>query len=132
MDLRCRCGRVIQAQVGRFLLGMLIAFLLEPALAAKTATISGLIFTVGSDQAQVVWPNARVTLKSLDTNNEIDTISNDTGRYAFTGILYGSYEITVTLAGFEPITKRVTIETDHPPQLDFQLVPKGQSETITV
>jgi hypothetical protein len=114
------------------LLSIVIALLFEVPLEAKTATISGLIFTIGSDQQQIVWPNARVTLKSLDRDNEATTVSNDVGKYAFTGVLCGHYEVTVTLAGFEPITKRISIETDQPPQLDFQLVPKGQSETITV
>lgn len=46
-------------------------------------------------------------------------------------VLYG-YEIAVTLAGFETVTKRITIETNVPPKVDFQLVPKGQTETVTV
>jgi hypothetical protein len=133
MDLRSRRERLIlMAHASRFFIAMLIALATEPLLEAKTASLSGVIFTLGSDQAQTVWPNVRVTLKNLDTNSEVATISNDVGRYAFTGVFYGRYEITATLAGFEPITKRLAIETDHPPQLDFQLVPKGQSETITV
>jgi hypothetical protein len=74
-----------------------MAFLIEIPLEAKTSTISGVIFTLGSDQMQIVWPNARVTLKSLDTNNEAATVSNDVGRYAFTGVIYGRYEVTCGL-----------------------------------
>jgi hypothetical protein len=43
------------------------------------ATISGIVFTVASDRVQTVWPNARVTLKSLDTRNETTTVSSDLG-----------------------------------------------------
>jgi hypothetical protein len=122
----------LMAHTSRLFIAIVLALVFEAPLEAKTATVSGVIFTLGSDKAQTVWPNARVTLKNLDTNNEIATVSNEVGRYAFSGVLYGRYEITVTLAGFETVAKRVTIETNDPPKVDFQLVPKGQAETITV
>jgi hypothetical protein len=110
----------------------LIAFVLVPIIEAKTSTVSGIIFTRGSDNVQTVWPNARITLKNLGTNSEAATISNNLGTYTFTGVLYGHYEITVTLGGFETVTRSLTVETGNPAKLDFQLVPKGQTETITV
>lgn len=110
-----------------------VLFLLSgTALEAKTAIVSGVIFTMSADQVQTVWPNARVTLKNLDTNNEVATVSNPLGKYAFTGVLYGHYEVTVTLAGFETATKRISVESDSPPALDFQLIVKGQAETVTI
>src|SRR6201987_4586302 len=115
----------------RLLVAILVALVCEPELEAKTASVGGVIFTLDSSQVQTLWPNARVTLKSLDTNNEVAAVSNDLGAYAFTGVVYGHYEITVTLAGFEPITRRLQI-MDHTAKLDFQLVPKGQTETVTV
>src|SRR6202042_2762351 len=38
----------------RFFAAILIAFVLVPALQAKTSTISGIIFTLGSDKVQTV------------------------------------------------------------------------------
>ncbi len=90
----------------RFFAAVLIAFVFVPVLEAKTSTVSGIIFTLGSDKVQTVWPNARVTLKNVDTGSEAATISNDLGTYAFTGVLYGHYEITVTLAGFESVYEK--------------------------
>ena len=132
MYLRChrKCLNLM-AHAIRLFLAILIASVAEPA-EAKTSTVSGVIFTLGSDQKQTVWPNARVSLKNLDTNSEIATVSNDLGTYAFVSVLYGNYEITVTLAGFEPVTKHLTIGTEHTRSLDFQLTPQGQKETITV
>lgn len=133
MYLRSRRQRLLViALADRFVLAILLTALFEIPLEAKTATISGLIFTVGSDQTEVVWPNARVTLKSQGTNGQVATVSNDVGRYTFTSVRYGHYEVTVALAGFRQITKQIAVETDEPPQLDFQLTPEGQSETITV
>src|ERR1700761_1680492 len=122
----------LRAHASRLFLALVIALVFEAGLEAKTATVGGVILTLGSDRVQTVWPNARVTLKNLDTNNEVATVSNDVGRYAFSGVLYGRYEIAVTLAGFDMVTRRLTIETDVTPKVDFQLVPKGQPETITV
>ena len=120
------------SHVIRCFAAILIAFVFVPALEAKTSTVSGVIFTLGSDKVQTVWPNARVTLKNVDTKSEAATISNDLGAYAFTGVLYGHYEITVTLAGFESATKSVTVESENPAKLDFQLVLKGRTESVTV
>src|SRR6478752_4027898 len=103
-----------------------------PAMGAKTASISGQILTIGSDRVQTTWPNARVALKNLETNRESATISDALGTYRFSGILLGRYEITVTLAGFESATRQVSIEKQGTSKIDFQLKPKGQTETVTV
>jgi len=133
MRLTSRRKRLyLMAHARQLFVAIVMALVFEAALEARTATVGGVIFTLGSDKAQSVWPNARVTLKNLDTNNEVATVSNDVGRYVFTGVLYGRYEITVTLAGFESASKRIVIESDVASKVDFQLVPKGQAETITV
>jgi hypothetical protein len=111
---------------------MLTALLLTPALAARTGKLSGVIFTVGPDQMQTVWPNARITLKHLTTQSEVSTVSNDVGVYTFVGVPVGDYEITAALAGFETITKRLTIHEGPASRLDLQLVLKRPTETVTV
>jgi hypothetical protein len=133
MHLRSRRKIVnLTLHAARFVAAILIAFVLVPALEAKTSTVSGIIFTLGSDKVQTVWPNARITLKNLGTNSEAATVSSDLGTYSFTGVLYGHYEVTVTLAGFEAVTKSLTMEMNNPVKLDFQLIAKGRPETITV
>jgi hypothetical protein len=102
------------------------------ALAAKTTKLSGVVFTVGADQVQTVWPNAKITLKNLASNEELSTISNDLGQYSFVGIPPGEYEVTVHLAGFELLTKRDTLEDDKPNQLDLQLTPEKRNESVIV
>jgi hypothetical protein len=109
-----------------------LTLLTVPALQAKTATVTGFIFTVGSDREQTVWPNARVTLKNLDTNNENATVSDSLGTYTFSGVAHGRYEITVMLAGFEVVSRRLTIDDNATLKIDFRLVPKQQTETVKV
>jgi Carboxypeptidase regulatory-like domain/TonB-dependent Receptor Plug Domain len=111
-----------------------LAFLLAcvPMASAKSARVSGVIFTLGADRVQTLWPNARVTLKNLKTRDEVSTVSNDLGAYAFTGLVGGTYEITVALSGFETITKPLTLEGGDAAKLDFQLVVKKALETVNV
>lgn len=110
----------------------MIATAFVPAAASKSTNISGVVFTVDSKHVQTVLPNTRVALRSLSTKAEVSTISNDLGKYQFTGVLYDDYEITVTLAGFDPVTKRLRIKSDETAKLDFQLTLKAQTQTINV
>ncbi len=102
------------------------------SLAGKTAKLSGIVFTIGTDQVQTVWPNAKITLKNLSTNEELSTVSNDLGQYYFVGILSGECELTVNLAGFETFTQRITLDSDKPNQLDLQLTPERHTDSVTV
>jgi hypothetical protein len=116
----------------RFLIALSIALTIVATIAAKTARISGVIYTIGTDKVQTLWPNARVTLKNLSTHVEVSTVSNDLGKYSFSGVLPGEYEIKVTLAGFETAVKRITLDGEAPAQLDFQLVPEKQKQSVQV
>ena len=108
----CKCLKRASPTTWLFV-ALVTTLLLSPSLEAKTGGLGGVIFTVSSDHVQTVWPNARVALKNLDTNSESATVSDRLGTYAFAGVVYGHYEITVTLAGFESITRRLTIEAEH-------------------
>jgi hypothetical protein len=98
---------------------------------AKTAKLSGIIFTVGDDGRQTLWPNARVSLRNLESGNEINTVSSELGVYVFNGVVTGAYEVQVTLMGFEPITRSVSLGGGES-KLDFQLVLKKREETVNV
>jgi Carboxypeptidase regulatory-like domain/TonB-dependent Receptor Plug Domain len=99
---------------------------------AGTARLSGTIFTIGRDHVQTLWPNARITLRNLSSGKEISTVSTDLGQYSFVGILPGDYEVSVTLASFASATRKITLTSDAPATVDFQLLPEKQSESITV
>ncbi len=122
----------LRAPARQAFVAVLLVMALASAAAAKSSSVGGVIFTVDADHVQTVWPNARVTLKSLGTSAELSNISNDLGTYSFVGVLYGEYDVTVTLAGFDPVTKHVTIKSDDPAKLDFQLTLKGETQSVTV
>jgi Carboxypeptidase regulatory-like domain/TonB dependent receptor/TonB-dependent Receptor Plug Domain len=109
-----------------------MALVLARAMAADSAKVSGLIFTIGSDRIQTVWPNAHLVLKSSTTSRAVSAVSNEVGAYMFSGVLPGDYEITVTLAGFESMTRRLTLKGGDAAKLDFQLVLKAAKEIVDV
>jgi hypothetical protein len=99
---------------------------------ADTARLSGTIYTTDANQMQTVWPNARVTLKNVATRREVATVANELGQYSFAGILPGDYELAVTLAGFEPVRRRITLHSESPNTVDVQLIVEKPSESISV
>jgi Carboxypeptidase regulatory-like domain/TonB dependent receptor-like, beta-barrel len=117
----------------RALLCFLSVLLLLPVpVFAGTARVSGTIYTIDKQQIQTVWPNARVTLKNTRSGRELTVVSSDLGQYLFTGILPGEYELTVSLAGFERATKQITLSSEVPSVVDFQLAVQKQSESVNV
>jgi outer membrane receptor protein involved in Fe transport len=99
---------------------------------ADTARLSGTVFTIDANRIQTLWPNARISLKNSSSGRELTTVSNELGQYFFVGILPGEYEISVTLAGFALISKRIALTAESLATVDFQLQPQSQSESVTV
>jgi hypothetical protein len=114
------------------LFACLLLFSGWPAQAAETAKLSGAIFTLGADQVQTVWPNARVTLKNQRTGVAVSTVSGELGEYSFLGVEPGEYELSVALAGFEAEKREVKLEPRADLRLDIQLRPKRQVQEVVV
>lgn len=110
----------------------LLFLLLSSSTLARTCHLSGTIFTLDSNNVQTLWPSARISLKNLSTGRELATVSNELGQYSFAGVLPGEYEISVALASFSSVTRRITLTASAPVTADFQLVPESHSESVTV
>jgi hypothetical protein len=121
-----------RSHVRRSSVALVVALALAPAATAKTGKVSGVIYTLGADRVQTLWPNARITLKNLTTQSSVSTVSNDVGAYSFTGLLPGEYEITVSLAGIETQSKRLIVKGDEAGKLDFEVALKRPTETVNV
>lgn len=77
-----------------------IALLLASPAGAQTAGVSGTI----TDQSGAVVPGATVTLTGA--NLRLSTSSGPRGDYAFAGVAPGTYDITISLAGFADATRK--------------------------
>lgn len=110
-ELSCMRAGVLCLFVCALLIGMGPAVQLGLGASSR---VTGTIYTISANRTQTVWPNARVTLKNLASGREVSTVSSELGQYSFAGIVTGEYEITVALAGFETITKHLTIRRKAP------------------
>jgi hypothetical protein len=106
-----------------FLFG-LVVFCMGLSLAATPAwaqsTSAGSVSGQVTDQQNAVAPGAEVTLLDVTTNAVRKAITNEAGRYIFVNVPPGTYEISVSLAGFS--TAKVS----------GQKVTVGQALTIDV
>lgn len=83
---------------------VLVASLAAPALIAQTS--QGILAGVARDATGAVLPNASVTIKNQDTQEERKGITKSDGTYRLEGIPPGRYTVVVEEPGFE--TKRAT------------------------
>ncbi|MGC1107810.1 MAG: carboxypeptidase-like regulatory domain-containing protein [Candidatus Acidiferrales bacterium] len=93
----------------------------NPALLEAQTMTTGSVRGVVTNPKKAIVPNAEVLL----TNNAKGTIqtvkTNLSGGYQFGLLDPGSYTLTVTTTGFQPMTKIVTIPLGEPVTVDFQL-----------
>src|SRR5436309_649360 len=85
-----------------------LSIFVQTALAQGTADIVGTV----TDNSGAVLPNAKVTVKSLDTNLERSLQTSGSGDYSFTLLPVGNYSVTVEAQGFKMFSNpRVTVAT---------------------
>jgi hypothetical protein len=97
---------------------MALSLAATPAWAQSTSagSVSGQV----TDQQNAVTPGAEVTLLDVTTNAVRKAITNEAGRYIFVNVPPGTYEISVSLAGFSTA------------KISGQKVTVGQALTIDV
>jgi hypothetical protein len=67
---------------------------------AQVRTVGGITGTVTDPDGNTV-PGATVALRDEGTNITRETVSNEQGAFRFLDLQAGSYEVTVTLTGFQ-------------------------------
>lgn len=92
----------------RLAMALAVVCLLASDAAAQPLSLAGTV-----RDATGVVPGATVTLLSGD-NRVATTTTNDTGRYQFTGLTAGSYEVAVDMRGFEPVVRSVALGPNTP------------------
>src|SRR3954471_6243463 len=109
-----------------------LAFLLATDASAQLASQTALVGTV-TDSGDLVVPGAQVVAVNAGTRDTYEATTNADGYYNIQFVRSGTYEITVTLSGFQ--TTRVTsIEVANNQIVRTNVVVKvGQlNESITV
>ena len=92
-------------------------------------TITGTV----TDPANAVVPNAAIQVRNQDTGVKFDAGASSTGNYTLANIPVGTYELTVTAAGFKKYVRPgITVDVGGTVRVDAALEVGAATETITV
>jgi len=101
------------------------------SMGAQTST-TGDIAGVVTDPTAAVVPGVSVTLQNLDTGSSTSTTSSSQGAYNFPLVQPGNYSIAASGAGFQKVTRKVTVALGSSVTANLQLPVSSQSESIDV
>ena len=94
------------------------AFLSFPVMAQTTGSISGEV----RDEKQAVITNATVTVRNVKTNETRTAQTDSDGRYRFTSMAVGDYEVTVESSGFAKyVQSGITLALNQPATVDVTM-----------
>jgi hypothetical protein len=117
------------ATVIRRILFITIASVLSTTAAFAQGTISGRTL----DEQQGVIPGATVTVRHIETNATRTVATTEAGRYYFSNLPVGTYEITVEMGGFSKLVRSgVRLALNQDAVMDLTLRPAALQETVTV
>lgn len=110
-------------------LALALGVFLAPAGVMAQVTGGNLYGTV-ADESGAMLPGVVVTLSSeLGTRS---TVASSQGDFRFIGLDRGRYKITVSLAGFNNVTREVNVTTGENVNVAFSLKVQSVEETVTV
>ncbi|HYL65141.1 MAG TPA: carboxypeptidase-like regulatory domain-containing protein [Candidatus Methylomirabilis sp.] len=95
----------------------------------STGSVAGLV----TDPSGGIVVGATITLTDKTTNASRTTVSNDAGRYFFSDVPPGSYEVSASQAGFSVAkVKDLTVNVGVALQVDFKLEIGQATQTVEV
>ena len=98
----------------------------------QTASTGALTGTV-TDPTGAVVPKATITLRNNGTGQAFTAVTDPEGLYHFSLLPPGQYELTMQMAGFEPLfLRQVMIQISEVTRIPIKLAVKGVREAIEV
>jgi len=92
-------------------------------------TITGTV----SDPAGAIVAGAKVEARSVATSSVHEVASTETGNFTLSQLPAGSYELTVTVAGFKRFVRQnITVQVAGTVRIDVPLEVGATSESVTV
>ena len=109
------------------LISLYVLLLLPTGVFAQSVTVSGAV----ADTSGAVVPGATVVLAGPAGSQT--TVSGAEGEYTFRNVAAGTYQVTVTLAGFAPATQSVTVASANVtvPRLTLALGTLGETVVVS-
>jgi hypothetical protein len=101
--------------------------------AGAQVRITGSITGVVTDAQNAVIPGAAVVLKDEQTGVQRETVTNTSGGFSFPDLHFGTYQLTVTLSGFQTaVFNKVIVDASGTTDLRVKLQLGAINEAITV
>jgi hypothetical protein len=120
------------SHVPRAALIVIVTSTLATSLAAQTRTVGAIAGTVVDDHAAVV-PGATVRLRDERAGTERENVTNGQGFFSFLDLQAGSYEVTVSLQGFQvTVFRGVAVESARTTDVRVRLQLGPLDETVEV
>ena len=114
-----------------FLSCVVVVMLLMPANLVGQVAVGGLTGNV-TDPTGAVIPGARVTLTKSDTKASFSADTSGDGKYLFSSLPPGEYEVRVSKQGFADQVKKVVVNVGHTGSLDFAMTIEAPKFTMEV
>jgi hypothetical protein len=119
------------AWLGHRVCASTLILLFSPSLYGQfeTATLTGVV----SDPSGGMVANGAVKLANEATNSETTTVTDVDGRYSFTALRPGTYQLTVSSPGFkQTVSSGLVLQVNQAARVDVQLSVGEVSERIQV
>jgi hypothetical protein len=113
------------------LLSVFVVLMAVASLWAQTAT-TGNIAGIVTDPSTAVVAGVPITLKNVDTGSSTSTTTNAQGSYNFSLLQPGHYSVTTSAAGFQAISRNVTVLLGASTTVNLQLSLSSQNESLEV
>lgn len=114
------------------LVSLLIASMIGAASTASAQT-TGSISGEVRDEKQAVIPKATVSVRNIQTNELRTTKADDDGRYRFTNMPVGEYELTVETTGFaKHVQSGITLALNQNAVVDITMKAGGVQEVVNI
>ena len=122
------------ARVRRSIPGLVFtAIFLTSTQVAPAQVLYGALVGGVEDSSRAIVPGATVTVTNRDTGLQRETVTDESGSYAFRDLQAGVYDLRVTLQAFKTYVKTgVTVTLNGVAREDVRMEVGGTEETITV
>lgn len=101
--------------------------------AAHAQVLYGSIVGNVTDSSDLAVPGATVTITHTQTNQTRETTTNDTGGYLFPNVAAGTYQVDVTLPGFQSFRSRdIVVRLNTAVRVDAKLNVGAIQESVLV
>lgn len=117
----------------RTLAAVAVAWLMAvaPAVAQESINFGSISGRVSDAQGAVV-PGATVTARQVETDLAVTAVTDTGGRFRFSLLKVGEYDLTVQLAGFADARRRLTLSVGSAFEIPIALALQGVTSAVTV